>query len=609
MALLLGAAAGNHSIAFGKAETWTEVTSPHFIVMSDNGEKTARRVADQFEQIRRLYSKTLTGKLRLDPGIPIIVIAVKNEKLLSEVIPEYWARKGSVHPTGLFVPGPEKNYIALRTNTRGDVPYSPIYHEYVHLIVNLNFQHFPLWLNEGLSDYLGNATLAPKGGAFGRMNLSYINLLSQTKLLPLDVLFKVDQRSEYYNEASKANVFYAESWILVHFFMTDPDKRQANLIGKYVNALENGGDPVESARTIFGDLGQLRQELQAYLTRTTYKEYVLAFSEPWPPASYTVRELSPAEAEERLGDFDLYRGQLDRARPKIEEAMRLSPMLAGAQESMGLLLFRQGKPLEAKQYLSRAVALNSNSAYANFLDGMLLLSVRDDEETLTAAQKLLEKAVVLNPLLAPAWDDLGMLYSRETGTLNEALGAFRNAVKTMPGEPSYQLDVAKILITMRRFDEARTIAEAVKRSSDRAVSSRAERVLFQIDQLDPPASSTDKYHGAAVDPFARSTGYGYGVDSQDVNSTLKRRGIGTIEAADCSKVPAITITFREGDSVKHLHFPGLSMIDIRVEPRNSSPDKVTCGDLIDKKAGILYHQVSNQAWDGEVEFIDLIEAQ
>lgn len=606
MTVLLGVAAGNHIVAFGKAEAWTEVTTPHFIVMSDDGEKTARRVADQFEQIRRLYSKALTGTLRFDPGIPIIVIAVKNEKLLSEVIPEYWAQKGSVHPAGLFVPGPEKNYIAVRTNTVGDVPYVVIYHEYVHLIVNLNFQHFALWLNEGLADYLGNATLAPNGGAFGRMDLSYLNLLSQTKLLPLDVLFSVDQRSEYYDEASKANVFYAESWALVHFFMTDPDKRQANLIGKYVNALENGGDRVESARMLFGDLGQLRQQLQAYLTRTTYQEYAVTFSEPPTSANYTVRELSLAEAEERLGDFDLYRGQLDRARPKIEEAMRLSPMLAEVQESMGLLLFQQGKRLEAKQYLARALALNPNSAYANFLDGMLLLSLGDDEESLAAAQKLLEKAVVVNPLFAPAWDNLGMLYSRDTGTLNEALGAFRNAVKAMPGEPSYQLDEAKLLITMRRFDDARTIAEVVKRSADQAVSSRAERVLFQIDQLNAAASSPDKYHGEGVDPFARSAGY---AGPLDLNPNLKRRGIGTIVAVDCSQVPAITITFREGDSLKHLHFPSLSMIDIQVEPRKYVPDNMTCSDLIDKKAGVLYHLASNQPWDGEVEFIDLIEAQ
>src|SRR5438270_7802357 len=92
--------------------TWIEVQTPHFIVASNDGENTARRVADQFEKIRFLYSKSLNRGIRLDPGIPILIFAVKNEKSLSQLIPEFWGQKGHTHPAGLFVPGPEKNYIA-----------------------------------------------------------------------------------------------------------------------------------------------------------------------------------------------------------------------------------------------------------------------------------------------------------------------------------------------------------------------------------------------------------------------------------------------------------------------------------------------------------------
>jgi hypothetical protein len=73
-----------------KPETWIEVQTPHFIVASNDGENTARRFADQFEQIRFLYSKALNPGLHLDPGYPILIFAVKNEKALSQLIPEYW---------------------------------------------------------------------------------------------------------------------------------------------------------------------------------------------------------------------------------------------------------------------------------------------------------------------------------------------------------------------------------------------------------------------------------------------------------------------------------------------------------------------------------------
>jgi hypothetical protein len=103
-----------------KADTWTEVASPHFTVLCNDGERTARRIAQQFEQIRLVYSKALSRNVRLDPSIPIQIIASRNEKSLSEIIPEYWAQKGHMHPAGLFVPSPEKNYIALRTDWKAN---------------------------------------------------------------------------------------------------------------------------------------------------------------------------------------------------------------------------------------------------------------------------------------------------------------------------------------------------------------------------------------------------------------------------------------------------------------------------------------------------------
>lgn len=612
VALGVRTAAGNEPVPQSKAATWTEVTTPHFSIMSDDGEKAALRVADQFERIRLLYSHSLNNKLRVDPGSPILVIAVKNEKLLSEIIPEYWARKGDVHPAGLFVPGPEKNYIALRTDVSGEVHYLPVYHEYVHLIVELNFQHFPLWLDEGVADFFGNAKLVPGGGIFGQLNSSYLNLLTNAKLLPLDTLFRVDHRSPHYNEASKAKIFYAESWALVHYMMTDPVKSQANLIGKYINALEHGGDPVESARTLFGDLADLQDKLRTYVSRTEYKQYFVAVSDSAIATNYKVRTLSSADAEGRLGDFDLFRGQLGLARPKIEEAMRLDSTLPGPLESMGLLLLREQKPIEAQAYFSRAVALNSNSALANFFQGTLLLDSGDDEKTTSEAQQLLEKAVTLNPLLGPAWESLGKLYSRDPGTLDKALIAARNAVEAMPGEQDYQLDVAGILMAMKRFDEARAIASSVENLADPLVSSRAGQLLYQLDQANHVASSRDQYHGQGIDPFARSGGFSYGTDLPDPSSSspvLERRGLGTIEAVDCSKAPAVTITFREGNSTTHLHFESFSTIDIQVESIKLSEKNLTCGDLNEKKAALLYQPVSGKAWDGEVVFIDLIDAR
>ena len=42
-----------------KIEPWVEVRTAHFIVASDGGEKTARRFADEFESLLRIFQSTM----------------------------------------------------------------------------------------------------------------------------------------------------------------------------------------------------------------------------------------------------------------------------------------------------------------------------------------------------------------------------------------------------------------------------------------------------------------------------------------------------------------------------------------------------------------------
>ena len=55
LVLLLPMFAAALAPARDKAENWTEVTSPHFVVVTNAGEKQGRRVADQFERMRSVF--------------------------------------------------------------------------------------------------------------------------------------------------------------------------------------------------------------------------------------------------------------------------------------------------------------------------------------------------------------------------------------------------------------------------------------------------------------------------------------------------------------------------------------------------------------------------
>src|SRR2546423_15548150 len=85
-------------------DVWVEVRSPDFVVASNAGEKQARHIAREFEEIRSVYHDALP-KMRLDLGKPIIILAAKNENSMKALIPEEWEVKGHIHHSGLYLPG------------------------------------------------------------------------------------------------------------------------------------------------------------------------------------------------------------------------------------------------------------------------------------------------------------------------------------------------------------------------------------------------------------------------------------------------------------------------------------------------------------------------
>ncbi len=636
LSLLLVAAASVRSepAPADKPDTWTEVQTPHFIVATNDGENSARRVADQFEQIRYLYSNALQRGVRIDPGTPILIFAVKNEKSLSQLIPEYWSQKGHTHPAGLFVAGPEKNYIALRTDVEGEFPYQPIYHEYVHLIESLNYQHLPTWLSEGIADFYGSATLGAKEGKLGQPNEGELYALSRNRLLPLEVLFKVDQRSPHYNEANKTTIFYAESWALVHYLMMDPQKKKDMALSRYLALAENGADPLDAAKQAFGDLAQLQKVLQSYIVRNSYLEYGVSLPPKSGSKDYSARTLSAAEAQARLGDFDLYRNQLDDARKKIEEAIRLDPNLPSAQETMGQILFRQDERYEADKYFSRAVELDSKSPLAYYYHAMLVMSQEADLRNDADARSALEKAVALNPGMGFAWSSLGQLYSQDPGTLDKALAASKRAVDIVPGDPHFRYSLATVLARMERYDEARAIARNLQNSADPNIVSSVQRFLEQLDQaqqytaykkanetaaatapaMNPEAKSTDLPSSPALrrrtpDETATTTAppAPASTDTPQAGSGRAYSMIGTIAEVNCAAAPQLQLTLQARTIVMHLHSADFSKVTMKSAGANSVAKIPGCAGLRGRTARISYQLVLDKSWDGEILSIEFQE--
>jgi len=83
-------------------DTWVDVRSPHFVVISNAGEKRARNMAWQFEQVQALLRRLwpwATGSFER----PLVVYAARDERTMRTLATEYWERRGGVQPSSVFV--------------------------------------------------------------------------------------------------------------------------------------------------------------------------------------------------------------------------------------------------------------------------------------------------------------------------------------------------------------------------------------------------------------------------------------------------------------------------------------------------------------------------
>ena len=430
----------------GAKDAWIEVQSPNFKVISNASEKEARKIADQFEQFRELFHTTFP-KLRVDLGRPLIILAVKNEDSLKILLPGYWETKGHAHPAGLYAPGEERHFVALRTNVEAENTYEIVYHEYTHAIMNLNFRDLPIWLGEGLAEFYGNSTIHDKEVEIGKVSPSHLQILQQNRLIPIDALMSADANSPYYNEQNRVSVFYAESWAIVHYLMLDLGARKQQLLSNFLTAWTASGNQVEAAQSAFGDWKKFAEAMEAYARQRTFYISRVQTSIRGDPKSYSSREEPPAKLAAYRALFYLHTQRPKEAKSSAEEALNADPQLPLAYEARGMLEFTNRDYSAAEADFARAIELGSASFVPYFFAGLTRLRgglpLDDQDERRTA---LLEKAVAMNSKFAPAYSALASLYSTRPETRDKAIAAGRKAVELEPGNLTYTINYAYVLL-------------------------------------------------------------------------------------------------------------------------------------------------------------------
>jgi Tfp pilus assembly protein PilF len=609
-------------------DSWIEVQSPHFKVVSNAGENEARKIADQFEQFRELFH-TSFPKFRVDLGKPLVIFAVKNEDTLKLLLPAFWEVKGRLHPAGIFMPGEARDYVAVRTNIETENPYEVVYHEYTHAIMNLNFQGLPIWLGEGLAEFFGNSTIHDKEVEIGKIPQSHLDVLQTNRLIPIDALMEAGADSPYYNEQNRASVFYAESWAIVHYLQMDPDARKRKLLSAFLASWQATGNQLEAAKQTFGDLRKFSSAMEAYARRTAFYVNHIQTSIRGDAKSYSSRVLSPGEvaAEEAL--FYLQTQRTKEARASTEEALQADPKLALAHEASGLLAYREGDYPAAEKEFTCSLELSPTSYVSYFFAAQARLRVgRTEFEELPEITGYLEKAMALNPQFAPAYATLASFYAMSPETRDKALAMAKKAIELEPGNLNYATSYGFVLLNMGKLQAAKALAARIKAAArtpqdehlaaefSRAVASREDSPQESSYETRLSASNEPKgeiksieVQETASNPPPASSPTSTPAQPSSPNAPLhvmpgpEYRLEGKVVAAECAAAGEVKLTLSINSVLMRFRAPDLKSVEVTSANKPAPIDKPLCAAWKGQRARVTFHSLPAGEFDGELSAI------
>jgi len=598
-------------------EQWIEVRSTHFTVLTDAGEKQGRHIADQFEHMRWLF-QTLFPEANVDPAEPIVVVAAKNQKVFDTMEPAAYLAKGQMKLGGYFMRTQEKNYILLRLDAEYEHPFSTVYHEYTHVQFSGAAEWMPLWLNEGLAEFMENTDIRDKDVALGQPSVDNILYMRQNTLIPLSVLFKVDHSSPYYHEEQKGSVFYAESWALTHYLMVTGHEKHAPMLDNYMALLSHHEDPVTAAEKAFGDLKKLQLELESYIRSGDYKEFVLSSAAaPIDESSYKVRTLTQVESDASRADVLAYVQRTDDARALLDIVLKEDPNNVQAHETMGFIEFRAAHRDEARKWFGEAVKLDSQDYLAYYYFASLAMSEPGASEN-KEIEDSLRAAIRLNPRFAPAYDRLASLLATRHDNLDEAHQLNNQAVELDPGNFGYRMNAANVLMVMGRYTDAVAVfhgAAKVAKHPDEAAM--VEERIEQIERMQAARAQAETYASTQENAAAQARANGQPQSQMTVVlerpkhpteplTGPKHTATGVIRGVVCNYPSELEFRL-ENAAGKSLALYNNDFFKIELTVIGFTPEGYVdpCTDFEGMKARVQYVESSDKTVDGQVLAVEL----
>jgi len=127
------------AVAAQGSDQWLSVKTKNFSLTGNTSAERLRGTALRLEQFRSAFSQ-LYPDLKLDNGKPTEIVVFKDGTDFLEFLPKRIDGTADIGVAGYFQAGDDVNYITFASSESQHDPFSTAVHEYVHSIMDANFE-------------------------------------------------------------------------------------------------------------------------------------------------------------------------------------------------------------------------------------------------------------------------------------------------------------------------------------------------------------------------------------------------------------------------------------------------------------------------------------
>jgi tetratricopeptide (TPR) repeat protein len=483
-----------------KDGAWLRIQSKNFQLVGNAGERDLQRVATRLEQFRHVFAQ-LFPELKFSSPIPTRVVVFKDKKTFDRFKTIEWAE-------GFFQPGDDVNYIVLSAEGGEAGNLTTIFHEYTHFLIDnsLGRAKIPPWFNEGIAEYYERFLIEnDQKVTLGEVNQGHLLLLQRNQLIPFETYFATDYYTLHKQTKESAQLFYAQSWALMHYLLQGNGGAKRPQFDKFVDLLVRGTKAKEAFRQAFGlDFAAMETELKAYIARKSFTATIVPFKEKLVfDNQMRTFPVSESEAKAFQGDLLYHTRRLDEAEKFLGEALALDADSSVANTALGLVKIRRQKFAEARTYLEKAIRGDSQNYLAFFSyaaaivrEGMTEHGFASNYSPADADQirRNLRKAIGLNPQFAESYNLYAFVNIIRNEEIDESIAMIEKALAIAPGNQWYSIRLAELLMRKEDFSGARTLAQKIiQTASDDSLRVYAENSLRMINSLEAQLFAVRNY--------------------------------------------------------------------------------------------------------------------